>query len=128
MGNVADELALGFVEFRFAGHVLNRHGNAAQTVFCGIQYSVEQNSDGTVIWFGEGNGELGPFFHFAANNLIQRPSEFDLNGGRQDIERIFAFDRPVPTEDAAGGGVDEDNLKLSVEENGSIGDRGHQGF
>ena len=59
MGNIADELGLGFVQGDFAGNVLHRNGNAFDIFFSLIEHRVQQNSENT----SAGLLQRNPKFH-----------------------------------------------------------------
>ena len=125
MGDVADEAALGRIQFHLAGEVLDGDGDALEGFTAGITHRLQNDAQGA-----------GRFPHAAAQVFtvcrateqgIEGTVQFDGQQFRQFPHQLLAFQAaPFPAEQTPRCGIGQHDAAVGIQQHGAIGHGGDQ--
>ena len=125
MRNIADETALGGVQFHLPGQVLDRHRDALEHLPAGIPHRLQHDPQGARR-LPEAAAHIGAL-PLTADQVLQGTGQLHRQPIGKHADHLVAFEiAGFPAEQTAGGGIHQHDAALGIEEHRPIGHGGDQ--
>ena len=127
VGDVADETALGGVEFHLPGEVLDGDGDALEGFAAGIPHRLENDAQGAGR-FAETAAHVRALF-VVLQQALEGGLQLDIEPFGQFLHQAGALQiAALPAEEAPGGGIHQHHPSFGIQQQGPIRHGGDQGL